>query len=370
MATRWNLKYRPKKFGEVLGQKHIVDFFEIVLNGYYENQKLLPAGALFGGSSGVGKTTVARIIAASLNCDKRIGVEPCGECESCYRIIQGLGGVLELDAGFCGSVKNIRELGDRLVSYSFAEYQVVIMDECHQMSKEALNALLKLLEEPPENVFFILVTTDVSEIVQKSEAVVSRLLEFRFKPIRWIEIEKFLTGLLTNEVTSCSMELCRELYYLSGYNLREVLVMLEHLSVLGKGAVTKKLVKEVFGDVTVVKEIILQLKVGNFVKAVDLFDEFQVFQPDFKVFVRRFVDYLGSMLRQALKTGTRDGLLYGAMLKCTYGFISNRIVYQGKPAAKLLFHEIASKIGGLSKSSTKPQPLKAEEVLGLLTSDD
>ena len=368
-ATRWNLKYRPKQFREVLGQKHIVDFFEIVLNEYYKNQKPLPAGALFGGSSGVGKTTVARVVAASLNCDKRTGVEPCGECESCYQITQGLGGVMELDAAFCGLVDNIRELGSRLVSYSFAEYQVVIMDECHMMSKEALNALLKLLEEPPENVFFILITTDVSEIVKKSEAVVSRLLEFRFKPIRWVEIEKFLKELLHKEATSCSMELCRELYYLSDYNLREVLVMLEHLSVLGKGEITKKLIGNVFGDVTIVKEIIKQLKMGDFVKAIDLFDEFQVFQPDFKVFIRRFVDYLGSMLRQTLKAGTRDSLLYGAMLKCTYGFISNRVVYQGKPAAKLLFYEIANSVGGLSKSSTKSQPLKAEEVLGLLTSE-
>jgi len=229
--------------------------------------------------------------------------------------------------------------------------------------------LLKLLEEPPENVFFILITTDVSEIVKKSEAVVSRLLEFRFKPIRWVEVEKFLKGLLDREDTKCSLELCYELYSLSGYNLREVLVMLEHLSVLGKGEVTKELVTGVYGDVSVVKEIIRQLKKGDFVKALDLFEEFQVFQPDFKVFINRFVDYLGGMLRQALKTGTRDGLLYGAMLKCTYGFISNRIVSQGKPAAKLLFHEIASSVGGLSKSSTKLQPLKSEEVMSLLTSD-
>jgi len=368
-ATRWNLKYRPKQFKDVLGQKHIIDFFEIVLGEYYKNQRPLPAGALFGGSSGVGKTTVARVVAASLNCDKRTGVEPCGTCESCYQITQGLGGVMELDAAFCGLIDNIRDLGDRLVSYSFAEYQIVIMDECHMMSKEALNALLKLLEEPPENVFFILITTDVSEIVKKSEAVVSRLLEFRFKLIQWLEIEKFLKSLLDKEATSCSMELCRELYDLSGRNLREVLVMLEHLSVLGKGVVTKELVKEVFGDVTVVKEIIMQLKVGDFVKAVELFDEFQVFQPDFKVFIRWFVDYLGSMLKQALKAGTRDSLLYGAMLKCTYGFISNRIVSQGKPAAKLLFYEVASAIGGLSKSSTKSLPLKGEEVIKLLMSE-
>lgn len=368
-ATRWNLKYRPKQFREVLGQKHIIDFFEIVLGEYYKNQKPLPAGALFGGSSGVGKTTVARVVAASLNCDKRVGVEPCGTCESCYQITQGLGGVMELDAAFCGLVDNIRELGDRLVSYSFAEYQVVIMDECHQMSKEALNALLKLLEEPPENVFFILITTDVSEIVKKSEAVVSRLLEFRFKPIRWVEVEKFLKGLLNREDTKCSLELCYELYYLSGYNLREVLVTLEHLSVLGKGEITRKLVEEAYGDVTVVREIIMQLKKGDFVKATELFDEFQIFQPDFKVFIRRFVDYLGDLLKKALKVGTRDGLLYGAMLKCTYGFISNRIVYQGKPAAKLLFYEIISSVGGLSKSSTKLQPLKGEEVFRLLTSE-
>lgn len=367
-ATRWSLKYRPRRFGEILGQKHIIDFFEIVLGEYYKNQRPLPAGALFGGSSGVGKTTVARVIAASLNCDKRMGVEPCGTCESCYQITQGLGGVMELDAAFFGLVDNIRELGDRLVSYSFAKYQVVILDECHMMSKEALNALLKLLEEPPENVFFILITTDISEIVKKSEAVVSRLLEFRFKPIRWLEIEKFLTSLLHKEATICSVELCKELYDLSGRNLREVLVMLEHLSVLGKGVITKELVKEVYGDVAVVKKIIIQLKTGDFVRAIELFDEFQVFQPDFKIFVQQFVDYLGSMLKQALKAGTRDSLLYGAMLKCTYGFISNRIVSQGKPAAKLLFHEIANTIGGLSKSSIKPQPLKSDEVIQLLTS--
>jgi DNA polymerase-3 subunit gamma/tau len=369
VSTRWNLTYRPKQFKEILGQKHIVDFFKIVLNEYYKNKKPLPVGALFGGNSGVGKTTMSRVIAASLNCDKRTGVEPCGKCESCRRIIQGLGGILELDAAFCGLIKNIRELGERLVSYSFAEYQVVIMDECHMMSKEALNGLLKLLEEPPENVFFILVTTDVSEIVKKSEAVVSRLLEFRFKPIRWMEIEKFLTELLHKEDTVCSMELCNELYSASSRNLREVLVKLERLSVLGKGKITKELVKEMYGDVAVVKEIIKELKARNFVKAVELFNEFQVFQSDFKVFIGRFVDDLGSFLKQSLKTGTRDSLVYGAMLKVTYGFISNRVVYQGEPAAKLLFHEIIDSVGGLLKSPTKSQPLKSEEVVSLLTSD-
>jgi len=365
----WSIKYRPKKFEEILGQKHVIEFFKIILRNYYEKQKLLPVGALFGGGSGIGKTTMARVIAASLNCDERVGVEPCGVCESCYPIIQGLGGVMELDASFFGSIENVRKLRDRLSSYSFVEYQVIILDECHMMSKEAFNGLLKLLEEPPKRVFFILVTTETDKII---DTVKSRLLEFRFKPIRWAEIEKFLHSVLEKEKTSCSVELCKELYYLSNNNLREVIVSLEQLSVLGKGTVTKKLVKEVFGDILVVKDIIMQLKEGNYEKAMSLFEELHEFQDDFTLFLKQFVDYLGSLLRQALKSGSRESVVYGAMLKCTYvfmsnRFMSNRVMLQGMAVPKILFNEISDIVRGLLQLPSESKPLKGEEVMSILT---
>lgn len=369
MGTMWSIKYRPKKFEEILGQKHIIEFFKIVLDNYYERQKLLPVGALFGGGSGIGKTTMARVVAASLNCDKRVGVEPCGVCESCYPIIQGLGGVMELDASFFGSIENVRKLRDRLSSYSFVEYQVIILDECHMMSKEAFNGLLKLLEEPPERVFFILVTTETDEVI---DTVKSRLLEFRFKPILWAEIEKFLLALLKKEKVTCSVQLCKELYYLSDYNLREVIVSLEQLSVLGKGTVTKELVKEVFGDMMVIRDIIMQLKKGEYEKAMSLFEEFRKFQDDFKLFLKWFVDYLGRLLRQTLKSGSRDSIVYGAMLKCTYVFMSNRfmsnpVMLQGMAVPKLLFNEITELVRRLLQLPSESGVLKPEEVMSILT---
>lgn len=369
MSIRWSIRYRPKKFEEILGQNHIIEFFKIILDNYYEHQRLLPVGALFGGSSGVGKTTMARVISASLNCDKRVGVEPCGVCEICYPIIQGLGGVMELDASFFGSIDNIRNLQKRLSSYSFVEYQVIILDECHAMSKEAFNGLLKLLEEPPERVFFILVTTETDSVL---DTVRSRLIEFQFKSISWVIIEKFLVSLLKKEKTTCSTQICRELYYLSEYNLREVIMMLEHLSILGRGEITKELVKKVYGDVTLVKEVILQLKVGGYEKAMLLFEEFHASQPDFKLFLKRFADYLGSLLRQTLKSGSRDSLVYGAMLRCVYvfmsnPFMSNPFMLQGMALPKLLFNEISKVVQGLLQLPSVSGTLKPEEVMSILT---
>lgn len=336
MSERWGVSYRPNKFGEVVGQEHVVAFFNTVLGNYFNDRTALPVGFLFGGHSGVGKTTIARVVAASLNCEHRDGIEPCGECETCASITGGTGGgVLEIDASFFGLVDNIRSLRDRLSSYSFAKYQVVILDECHMLSREASNVLLKLLEEPPENVLFIMCTTEVGKML---DTVRSRLVEFRFSLIPAKQVVGYIQTVLQQEKVTCSDELVYRLYKLSDQNLRDVLVSLEQLALLGHSEITQEQIAEVYGDVYVYDKIVNALRKGDFVESMKEYQKYMVRQPDFKQLVEGLVIHIGEKLHEAILSGTPDSAWYAYALKTLYEFLSNRMTeYKGAAAVRLLF---------------------------------
>lgn len=341
---RWHIVYRPRQFKQVLGQSHVKRFLDIILNDYFEKDVELPVGFLFGGSSGIGKTTIARIIGCSLNCEHREGSEPCGECESCKRIIDGRGLVMEIDASIFGLVGNVRKLSRDLKAYTFADYQVVILDEAHMMSTEASNVLLKLLEDPPDRVLFILCTTDITQIIG---TVRSRLLEFRFRDISWVEITGYLKELFKKENIKCDLQLCHRLYLLSKKNFRDLIVVLEQLAALNKGNITEESTNELFGDVRVFEKIIDAMNIGDYVRMVELYREVSSFYVDFYDFLNGFLSVLGDAFLTVVRDGNPEAKIYSKLLHAIYRFQAISFKLTGEAAVMQLFHILAEEGRGI-----------------------
>ncbi|MGH9724643.1 MAG: DNA polymerase III subunit gamma/tau, partial [Candidatus Acidiferrales bacterium] len=175
-------KYRPATFREIVGQEHVT---RTLANAIQSNR--VAHAYIFSGVRGVGKTTTARILAKALNCAKGPTADPDNTCNSCREIAAGTSlDVMEIDAASNRGIDQIRELRE-MVRYAPAasRYKVVILDEAHQLTDEASNALLKTLEEPPEGVIFILATTRPEELV---ETIKSRAQLFQFRALAFKEI--------------------------------------------------------------------------------------------------------------------------------------------------------------------------------------
>ncbi|MBI1738542.1 MAG: DNA polymerase III subunit gamma/tau, partial [Acidobacteria bacterium] len=186
-------KYRPKNFREVVGQQHVTQ----TLANAIETNRVAHA-YIFSGARGVGKTTTARILAKALNCAKGPTVEPCDECSSCTEIAAGTSlDVIEIDAASNRGIDQIRELRE-MVRYAPAasRNKVVILDEAHQLTDEASNALLKTLEEPPDRVIFVMATTQPEDLV---DTIKSRSQHFHFRALTFQEISDTLTRVAKDE---------------------------------------------------------------------------------------------------------------------------------------------------------------------------
>lgn len=179
-------KYRPQIFAEIIGQDHIV---QTLTNSILANN--ISHAYLFSGSRGSGKTTTARIFAKAINCLDKSSFEPCNKCNSCLEIMaQKSIDLVEIDAASHTGVDDVRALIDGIkFSPVSSKYKVFIIDECHQLSKSAVNALLKTLEEPPSHAVFILATTEIHKMIP---TIVSRCQRFDFKRLKISEIIKKL----------------------------------------------------------------------------------------------------------------------------------------------------------------------------------
>jgi DNA polymerase-3 subunit gamma/tau len=236
-------KYRPKTFAQLVGQSHVVQ----ALSNALEQQRLHHA-YLFTGTRGVGKTTVSRILAKSLNCEKGITSEPCGACEMCLAIDAGrFVDYTELDAASNRGVDEVQQLLEQAVYKPVqGRFKVFMIDEVHMLSGTAFNAMLKTLEEPPEYLKFVLATTDPQKV---PVTVLSRCLQFNLRPMAAQTIREHLGTVLQSEAIECEPQALHWIARAARGSMRDALSLTDQSIAYGAGAVREAEVRQMLGSV-------------------------------------------------------------------------------------------------------------------------
>ncbi len=236
-------KYRPATFEEMEGQEHVL---RALINALEQNR--LHHAYLFTGTRGVGKTTIARILAKSLNCEKGVSASPCGECSACTEIAEGRSvDLIEVDAASRTRVEDTRELLDN-VQYmpTRGRFKVYLIDEVHMLSNHSFNALLKTLEEPPEHVKFLLATTDPKKL---PVTVLSRCLQFNLKNLSPERIVGYLKKVLDREQVSYEEPALWQLGRAADGSMRDALSLADQAVSFGHNSVTEADVKAMLGSI-------------------------------------------------------------------------------------------------------------------------
>ena len=234
-------KWRPRQFSELVGQQHVKTALANALNS-----ARLHHAYLFTGTRGVGKTTIARIFAKSLNCETGITATPCGQCSTCLEIDGGnYVDLMEIDAASRTKVEDTRDLLDN-VQYapSRGRYKVYLIDEVHMLSRHSFNALLKTLEEPPPHVKFLLATTDPQKL---PVTVLSRCLQFSLKALTVAQIQQHLATVLQAEQLPFDDAALALLAKAAKGSLRDSLSLTDQAIALGNGEVKLQPVREMLG---------------------------------------------------------------------------------------------------------------------------
>jgi DNA polymerase-3 subunit gamma/tau len=250
MAIALARKYRPRKFSDLIVQDHVAN----VLRGAIARHRV-GHGYLLTGPRGVGKTTAARILAMALNCERKDTVdppgEPCGECANCSRIWAGSANldVVEIDAASNRGVDDARDLRERAM-YAASQpghYKVYIVDEAHMLTREAWNALLKILEEPPPSVVFVFATTEPQKIAQSAAPVMSRLQRFDFRRIGPAAIRERLREVARAEGIQADDDALTLIARGADGGMRDALSVLDQCLSFGDGVLTVKSVRSILG---------------------------------------------------------------------------------------------------------------------------
>ena len=265
-------KYRPKNFHELLGQEHVS---KALINAIH-NQRLHHA-YLFTGTRGVGKTTIARILAKCLNCETGVTSEPCGVCGVCQSIDSGrFIDLIEIDAASRTKVEDTRELLDN-VPYAPTQgrYKVYLIDEVHMLSTHSFNALLKTLEEPPAHVKFLLATTDPQKL---PITIISRCLQFVLRPLPQVALAQYLGTILNKEQISYEPDALWQLSSSAKGSVRDALSLTDQAIAFGNGNVTDEVIRQMLGlidqaDVIAILANIYQQNTQQLTQAIQLLRE-------------------------------------------------------------------------------------------------
>jgi len=234
-------KYRPQKFADLIGQPHITR----TLQNAIKLDKLYPT-LIFSGMKGVGKTSAARILAKTLNCEKGPDIEPCNECPVCIEITEDKSpDYIEIDGASNNGVEEVRNLKEKVKYKPFKnKFRIVVIDEVHMLSNSAWNALLKTIEEPPEYTYFIMATTDFHKI---PATIVSRCQHFEFKRIPYEVITKVLREICVKEKIKISDYSLYLISRSSEGSLRDAKKILDQAIAISSGDVNEKDVVDILG---------------------------------------------------------------------------------------------------------------------------
>lgn len=295
-------KYRPRKFADVAVQSHVAN----TLRNAILTDRIAHA-YLFCGPRGTGKTTLARVLAMALNCEnRREDREPCGECPSCQRVWGGGASldVVEIDAASNRGVDDARDLRERAMYAPSGEdrYKVYIIDEAHMLTREAWNALLKILEEPPPRVVFVFATTEPQKIQQAAAPVLSRVQRFDLKRIGPADVKVRLAAVLEQEGIAAEGDALGMLARAADGSMRDALSLTDQVLSLGEGAVSAQRVRDALGLVPedehlALLDLIIERRAGDVFGAVQRLADHGV---DFTVLLSEFAEVLRAQLAVVL----------------------------------------------------------------------
>ncbi|MCX7546278.1 DNA polymerase III subunit gamma/tau [Marinicella gelatinilytica] len=305
-------KHRPQNFKEVVGQEHVV---QALVNGLDNNR--LHHAFLFTGTRGVGKTTLARVLAKSLNCLEGVGSEPCGQCIHCLEIQQGeFIDLIEVDAASRTGVDDTRSLLDN-VSYApnKGQYKIYLIDEVHMFSKSSFNALLKTLEEPPEHVKFLLATTEPEKL---PITVLSRCLQFNLKRLTEKQISDYLAEILQRESLDYEDKAIQLVARVADGSMRDALSLLDQSLAFGGNRLNYDEVRTMLGTVeqSHVVELLNLIIAGDKKGVVDKLDWFHAMSIDYSQLLEELSRLLHEVaLTQSLNKVTGGGAFDVTTLK-------------------------------------------------------
>ena len=285
-------KYRPQTFSEVYSQDHIVRIFKNAV----ESDRLGQA-YLFTGSRGVGKTSVARILAKSINCEVGMSITPCNKCENCLDITASVSpDVIEIDGASNTGVDDVRLLQKELLyATSQSRYKIIIIDEVHMLSKNAFNALLKTLEEPPSKVVFIFATTEPHKVLP---TIISRCQRFDFKRIPAEMIVKRLKEISQIENLKTEDEALYLIAKKAEGGMRDALSLMDQVISYGLEIITAKEVQQIFGliDFDVFNNFMSFIYQNNPSHLLQIYMKLADNGIDIQEFINNFLEYLRQFL--------------------------------------------------------------------------
>jgi DNA polymerase-3 subunit gamma/tau len=293
------LKYRPATFGDVISQEHVTRTLRNALE-----QGRVAHAYLFAGPRGSGKTTTARLLAKALNCERGITGEPCGACENCRAIAAGRSlDVIEIDAASNRGIDDIKELRET-VKYAAAQgrYKVYIVDEVHQLSRDAFNAFLKTLEEPPRNVVFVLATTEPHKI---PATILSRTQRFDFRPIPLAAIRGRLHDIAAREAIALDDAAEFAIAKKADGSLRDALSLLDQMVAFGGEGVDLDALRRLIGvpDEERYLELTRTVAAGDARGALAFARELRASGYDLEAFYEGLLEHLRNLLLFALGEG-------------------------------------------------------------------